>query len=81
MINMANVFRLMLWLTVLGLTGIPAQAQDFYRGKTVTIVVSTSTGGGYDAMARTIARHSAATYRAIPISSSATCRAPAALRQ
>jgi tripartite-type tricarboxylate transporter receptor subunit TctC len=47
----------MLWLTVLGLTGIPAQAQDFYRGKTVTIVVSTSTGGGYDAMARAIARH------------------------
>src|SRR5262249_56917030 len=38
----------------------PAAAQsvaDFYRGKTVTIVVSTSTGGGYDAMARAGARH------------------------
>jgi len=38
----------------------PAAAQsvaDFYRGKTVTIVVSTSTGGGYDAMARAVARH------------------------
>src|SRR5687768_15349175 len=32
-------------------------AADFYRGKTVTIVVSTSTGGGYDALARGIARH------------------------
>jgi tripartite-type tricarboxylate transporter receptor subunit TctC len=30
---------------------------DFYRGKTVTIVVSTSSGGGYDAMARMISRH------------------------
>src|SRR5262249_17495987 len=30
---------------------------DFYRGKTVTIVVSTSTGGGYDAMARALSRH------------------------
>jgi len=30
---------------------------DFYRGKTVTIVVSTSSGGGYDAMARLITRH------------------------
>jgi len=30
---------------------------DFYRGKTVTIVVSTSSGGGYDAMARVISRH------------------------
>ena len=38
----------------------PAAAQsvaDFYKGKTVTIVVSTSTGGGYDALARGIARH------------------------
>jgi tripartite-type tricarboxylate transporter receptor subunit TctC len=36
-----------------------AQAQsvaDFYRGKTVSLVVSTATGGGYDAMARAIAR-------------------------
>lgn len=44
----------------LALWAAPAAAQsvaDFYRGKTVTIVVSTSTGGGYDAMARTIARH------------------------
>jgi tripartite-type tricarboxylate transporter receptor subunit TctC len=30
---------------------------DFYRGKTVTIVVSTSSGGGYDAMARMVSRH------------------------
>jgi tripartite-type tricarboxylate transporter receptor subunit TctC len=38
----------------------PVQAQspaEFYKGRTVTIVVSTSTGGGYDAMTRTIARH------------------------
>jgi tripartite-type tricarboxylate transporter receptor subunit TctC len=38
----------------------PAAAQpvaDFYKGKTVTIVVSTGTGGGYDALARGIARH------------------------
>src|SRR5215475_10405072 len=42
------------------LVATPAAAQsvaDFYRGKTVTIVVSTSTGGGYDAMARAVARH------------------------
>ena len=38
-----------------------AQAQEavanFYRGKTVTIVVGTSAGGGYDTYARLIARH------------------------
>jgi tripartite-type tricarboxylate transporter receptor subunit TctC len=29
----------------------------FYRGKTVTLVVSSSSGGGYDIMGRTLARH------------------------
>ncbi len=32
-------------------------AADFYKGKTVTLVVSSSPGGGYDIMARTIARY------------------------
>jgi tripartite-type tricarboxylate transporter receptor subunit TctC len=36
----------------------PALAQDgFYRGKTVTIVVGYSAGGGYDQYARFVARH------------------------
>jgi tripartite-type tricarboxylate transporter receptor subunit TctC len=38
----------------------PASAQavaEFYKGKSVTILVSTSTGGGYDAMARAVSRH------------------------
>ena len=34
-----------------------ATAEDFYRGKTVTISVGFGTGGGYDAYARLIARH------------------------
>jgi tripartite-type tricarboxylate transporter receptor subunit TctC len=39
----------------------PTQAaespSDFYKGKTVTMVISSAPGGGYDAYARTIARH------------------------
>jgi tripartite-type tricarboxylate transporter receptor subunit TctC len=38
----------------------PARADpvaDFYKGAVVSMVVSTSAGGGYDALARTIARH------------------------
>lgn len=36
----------------------PAHADtDFYKGKTVTIVTSTGAGGGYDLIARVIARH------------------------
>ncbi|MDB5596494.1 MAG: family tricarboxylate transporter, receptor protein [Hyphomicrobiales bacterium] len=32
-------------------------AADFYKGKTISLVVSSSAGGGYDVLARTIARH------------------------
>jgi len=32
-------------------------ATDFYKGKTVSLVVSSSAGGGYDLLARTVARH------------------------
>lgn len=35
----------------------PAVGKDFYEGKTVRLVVSTSPGGGYDTYARAIARH------------------------
>jgi tripartite-type tricarboxylate transporter receptor subunit TctC len=37
----------------------PAAAQDFYRGKTVTISVGFAAGGGYDAYARVLGRHMA----------------------
>jgi tripartite-type tricarboxylate transporter receptor subunit TctC len=44
-----------------GLTASRAQAQDaiasFYRGKTITIGVGFTAGGGYDLHARTLARH------------------------
>jgi tripartite-type tricarboxylate transporter receptor subunit TctC len=41
---------LLLWASAAAAQG------DFYRGKTVTLVVSSSAGGGYDIMARTLAR-------------------------
>jgi tripartite-type tricarboxylate transporter receptor subunit TctC len=48
------------WLTALllatTLTG-TADAQDFYKDKTVKIIVSSTSGGGYDQYARMIARH------------------------
>ena len=34
-----------------------AAAQDFYRGKTISVVVSYNPGGGYDFAARVLARH------------------------
>ena len=34
-----------------------ARAQDFYKGKTIHMVVATTPGGGFDAYSRAIARH------------------------
>jgi len=45
---------------IAGIACRPAAADpiaDFYQGRTVTIVVSTSSGGGYDTLARAIGRH------------------------
>lgn len=36
---------------------VPVQAQTFYKGKTVRIIVGASAGGGLDTYARAIARH------------------------
>jgi tripartite-type tricarboxylate transporter receptor subunit TctC len=41
----------------LGLTGATAADASFYKGKTVTIVVGFTPGGGYDRYARGLARH------------------------
>lgn len=35
----------------------PAMAQDFYQGKTITIVVANTAGSGYDSYARILGRH------------------------
>jgi tripartite-type tricarboxylate transporter receptor subunit TctC len=35
----------------------PARTDDFYRGKSISLVIATATGGGYDTYARLVARH------------------------
>lgn len=45
---------------LVGLASASTSAQDvasFYRGKTVRVIVSTTTGNGYDSYGRTVARH------------------------
>jgi len=47
-------------LALVGLCSAPAGAQpaaEFYKGKTIAMVVSSSSGGGYDVLARTVARY------------------------
>src|ERR671919_248231 len=44
-------------ITAVLLAGHAASAQDYYKGKTIRIVVGFSAGGGFDTYARAIARH------------------------
>src|SRR5262245_15506268 len=36
---------------------IAAEPEDFYKGKTISLVIGYSVGGGYDAYGRLVARH------------------------
>src|SRR5882672_10208001 len=45
---------------IAGLPAVPAHADnvsDFYKGKDLRLLISSTVGGGYDVYARTIARH------------------------
>jgi tripartite-type tricarboxylate transporter receptor subunit TctC len=56
---MKSMLRLLSLLLVAGASLVPAYAQsvaDFYKGKTITILVGSDVGGGYDLHARTLAR-------------------------
>ncbi len=46
---------------IISASGAPAAKadaiSDFYKGKKVTLIISSSVGGGYNRYARTVARH------------------------
>jgi tripartite-type tricarboxylate transporter receptor subunit TctC len=46
-----------LFTLILFATGAGASNHEYYRGKTVRIIVGLSAGGGFDVYARTMARH------------------------
>jgi tripartite-type tricarboxylate transporter receptor subunit TctC len=53
-----NSLRLLLGLAcLLALAIQPACAEDFYKGKIITLLVGSAEGGGYDQYARLLARH------------------------
>src|SRR5260370_34075556 len=66
-----GVFQLLLMLAGLVTALAPARADDFYKGKTFTIVVGFSPGGGYDVNARGLARHLVAH---IPVNPNIICQ-------
>ena len=54
---MFMLFRVFLAFVGLSLISSRTWAQPYYQGKTIQMIVAYSAGGGYDAYARTIARH------------------------
>ncbi|MEK7229231.1 MAG: tripartite tricarboxylate transporter substrate-binding protein [Candidatus Binatota bacterium] len=51
-----NTLAISAWLS-LALWVSPTLAQEFYKGKTIRLIVATTPGGGFDAYSRAIARH------------------------
>jgi tripartite-type tricarboxylate transporter receptor subunit TctC len=49
----AGVFLMAPWLSAT----VQAQAEPFFKGKTIRVIVGLSSGGGYDRAARLVARH------------------------
>ena len=51
------LFNLLISLSVFVAVSTPASAEEFFKGKTIRIIVGYSPGGGYDTYARAAARH------------------------
>ena len=54
---MTNIIRVWAAAAIWLVAAAPASAQDFYKGKSIRLIVGASAGGGYDTYSRTIARH------------------------
>ena len=52
-----SVLRAALGAALIALTATAASAADFYKGKTIRIIVGSAPGGGFDTYARLVARH------------------------
>ena len=51
------MYRLVILGLIIAFTAMPVAAQEFFKGKTITVVTSTGAGGNYDTIARMVARH------------------------
>ena len=55
--NYLSMLRTILGIALIAMTATAASAEDFYKGKTLRIVVGSAPGGGFDAYARLMGRH------------------------
>ena len=55
--NRFSMLRTAIGIALIAMTATAASAADFYKGKTVRIIVGSSPGGGFDTYARLVGRH------------------------
>jgi tripartite-type tricarboxylate transporter receptor subunit TctC len=53
----SRTFKAAIMLGFALMAALPASAQDFYKGKTIVLIVGTAAGGGFDTYSRMLARH------------------------
>jgi tripartite-type tricarboxylate transporter receptor subunit TctC len=56
-LTFSRMFKFVIGLGFALIVTVPTAAQDFYKGKTIVLIVGTSAGGGFDTYSRMLARH------------------------
>ena len=57
------------------IAAVPPRPKEFFKGKTVVVLVGTAAGGGFDTYSRMMARHLGKHLPVIRVLSCRTCRA------
>jgi tripartite-type tricarboxylate transporter receptor subunit TctC len=53
----SSLFKFVSGLVFTFVAAVPASGQEFYKGKTIVLIVGTAAGGGFDTYSRMLARH------------------------
>ena len=56
-VAVARLFKFVIGLGFTLIAAVPASGQEFYKGKTIVLIVGTAAGGGFDTYSRMLARH------------------------
>ena len=56
-VAVSRLFQVVIGLAFTFIAAGPASGQEFYKGKTIVLIVGTAAGGGFDTYSRMIARH------------------------
>ena len=56
-LSISRLLKLVIGFAFTSLVAFPVSGQDFYKGKTIVLIVGTAPGGGFDTYSRMLARH------------------------